>query len=72
VALPMGGSASDKPRQRVRVLDALMLVRMDQIADAMANGCPSISEAARRLGLTQSRTDQLWQRIRRDLGAQAV
>lgn len=48
------------------------LAAMNRLADTMAEGCPSISEAARRLGLTQSRTDQLWQRIRRGCGAQAV
>lgn len=55
-----------------RVLSALTLVRMDLLADEMANGCPSIVEAARRLGLTQSRADQLWQRIRRELVVQAA
>jgi hypothetical protein len=44
---------------------------MDDLADLMAEGCPSISEAARRLGLGQSHADQLWQRIRKALGPQA-
>lgn len=47
------------------------VAQMDRLADQMADGCPSISEAARRLGLTQSRTDQLWQRVRKGLGPQA-
>lgn len=59
-------------RRPGRILSALTMVRMDLLAEEMANGCPTIVEAARRLGLTQSRADQLWQRIRRDLGAQAV
>lgn len=48
------------------------LAQMDRLADQMADGCPSISEAARRIGLSQSRADQLWQRIRKGLGAQAA
>lgn len=45
---------------------------MAVLAELMATGCPSVSEGARRMGLTQSRGDQLWQRIRRELGEQAV
>jgi hypothetical protein len=45
---------------------------MDALADLLADGVKSVSEAARRLGMTQSRADQLWQRIRRALGPQAV
>lgn len=45
---------------------------MDDLAEAMANGASSISAAARELRLTQSRADQLWQMIRRELGPQAV
>lgn len=44
---------------------------MDFLAEQMAEGCPSIAEAARRLGITQSWADQCWQRIRRGLGDQA-
>jgi len=44
---------------------------MDDLAEAMANGAPSISAAARELHLTQSRADQLWQKIRAELGSQA-
>ena len=45
---------------------------MDDLAERMANGCASISQVARDMGITQSHADQLWQRIRRALGAQAV
>lgn len=52
-------------------ISAETAANMDRLADAMADGCPSISQAARDLGLTQSRADQLWQRIRKGLGEQA-
>ena len=55
----------------VGVVAAKTRTQMDELADHMADGCPSISEAARRMGMAQNRTDQLWQRIRRDLGEQA-
>lgn len=42
---------------------------MDDLAEAMANGAPSISAAARMLVLTQSRADQVWQMIRAELDA---
>lgn len=41
----------------------------DALADQMADGCPSISEAARRLGIKQSLCDYHWQAIRNDLDA---
>ncbi|MCI1143074.1 hypothetical protein MOP88_13520 [Sphingomonas sp. WKB10] len=34
-------------------------------------GCASISAAAIEMGISQSRADQLWQRIRAELGEQA-
>ena len=45
--------------------------QMDTLADLMAGGVPTIIGAARLLGVSQSRADQLWQRIRRELGPQA-
>lgn len=42
---------------------------MDDLAEAMANGAPSVSAAARTLVLTQSRADQIWQMIRAELDA---
>ena len=36
-----------------------------------AEGVATIVGAARLLGVSQSRADQLWQRIRRELGPQA-
>lgn len=44
---------------------------MDLLAEHMAEGCPTIAEAARRLGITQSWADNCWQRIKRGLGEQA-
>jgi hypothetical protein len=44
---------------------------MDELAGLIAEG-ESIIGAGRRMGLKQSYTDQLWQRIRRQLGEQAV
>lgn len=41
----------------------------DALAELMADGCPSISEAARRLDIKQSRADQHWQAIRSELDA---
>lgn len=41
------------------------------LAELMAEGCASISAAAIEMGISQSRADQLWQRIRADLGEQA-
>ena len=44
---------------------------MDRMADLMADGCPSVTEAAYRMKLTQTEADRVWQRIRRSLGKQA-
>jgi hypothetical protein len=44
---------------------------MDDLAKLVSEG-DSIVGAGRKLGLKQSYTDQLWQRIRRGLGEQAV
>lgn len=56
--------------KRYTVTDSVRQAR-DDLAEEMANGCPSISEAARRMRILQSRADQHWQAIRRDLGPQA-
>lgn len=45
---------------------------MDDLAEAMANGAPSISEVARTMRIDQRRANELWQRIRAELGPQAV
>lgn len=42
----------------------------DDLAEQMANGCPSISEAARRMRITQIRADQHWQAIKSALGVE--
>jgi hypothetical protein len=46
--------------------------QMDTLAEHMAEGCPSIIEASRRMGIAQQRANVLWGRIRAELGAQAV
>ena len=58
-------------RRSYRVSDPVRQARAD-LAELMAEGCPSISQAARTLKITQSRCDQHWQAIRRELGPQAV
>lgn len=45
---------------------------MDDLAEEMANGSPSISQAARTMRIDQRRANELWQRIRAELGPQAV
>lgn len=55
---------------RQRETSSAVVGQRDALADLMADGCPSISEAARRMSLTQSRTDQHWQAIKRDLGVE--
>lgn len=49
--------------------DKAMQCRTD-LAEQMAEGCPSISEAARRVRISQSRADQYWQEIKRGLGVE--
>lgn len=58
------------PNRSYRTSDPVRQARTD-LAELMANGCPSISEAARTLKLKQSRCDQHGQAIKRGLGAQA-
>lgn len=45
--------------------------QMDRLADLMADGCPSIVEAAYRMRIPQSTADRAWQLVRRELGKQA-
>lgn len=71
VAVEPRGSATGNVRLG-RKVTAKASSEADALAALMAEGCPTVSEAARRLNLTQSRADQLWQRIRRDLGQQAA
>lgn len=40
-------------------------------AGHMADGCPSLIEAASRMRITIVEADRLWKRIKRDLGWQA-
>ena len=54
-----------------RAIEPKALRQMDKLAELMADGCPSIIEAAYRMRVTQSWADRLWQRIRRQLGSQA-
>lgn len=45
--------------------------RMDALAQVMADGCPTLGEAAGRLGLDRTTVGRLWKRIREGLGEQA-
>jgi len=54
-------------KRSYRTSDPVRQARTD-LAELMANGCASISEAARTLKITQSRADQHWQAIKRGLG----
>ena len=65
------GSTAWPMGDRYRIADATRQA-MDDLAEAMAEGAPSVSAAARTLRLTQSRADQLWQRVRAELGPQAA
>lgn len=42
-----------------------------EIADLIAEGCPSIRQAGETIGIGRSQADRLWKRICRDLGWQA-
>lgn len=55
-----------------RGIQPATLRQMDRLADHMADGCPSITEAAYRMRITQQTADRCWQLIRRELGKQAV
>lgn len=44
----------------------------DRLAEHMAEGCPSIIEAARRMRISVSTADEHWRKIRKRLGRQAV
>jgi hypothetical protein len=73
---PAGGRVSLSEATRVlsarksyRTSDPVRQARTD-LAELMANGCPSISEAARTMRITQSRCDQHWQAIKRELGVE--
>lgn len=43
----------------------------DALADALAEGAPSIRAAARRIGISQNKAQRLFRRIRDGLGPQA-
>lgn len=47
------------------------LTPIDKLAEHMANGCPSMIEAAHRMRLPIADVERLWTRIVRRLGAQA-
>lgn len=47
------------------------LTSTDRLAQHMANGRPSIREAARLMGVTTQHAERLWRSICRTLGAQA-
>lgn len=54
-----------------RVRDEAAQARTD-LAELMAEGCPSVREAARQLRMSFKRADIHWQAIRRGLGEQAI
>jgi len=54
-------------RHPLRVRDDAAQAR-DDLAELMAEGCPSVSEAARRMGVSQKRADLYWQAIKDGLG----
>ena len=54
-----------------RVRDEAAQARTD-LAELMAEGCPSVREAARTLRMSFKRADIHWQAIRRALGRQAI
>lgn len=63
---------AQRPRRGgVKVQQRTTAEHMNALADLMADGVATIVFAARLLGVSQSRADQLWQRIRRELGPQA-
>ncbi|MFH8652302.1 hypothetical protein ACH37Y_06255 [Sphingomonas paucimobilis] len=45
--------------------------RMDKLADIMADGCPSLTDAAYRMRMPVQQVERLWKLIRQGLGAQA-
>ena len=47
------------------------LAPIDRLAEHMANGCPSVMEAAHRMRLPIADVERLWTRIVRALGRQA-
>jgi len=54
--------------KRTNPLAAATAAKRDLLADMMAEGCPSVFEASRRLGWPQSSTDHHWRTIVNDLG----
>lgn len=59
-----------RQRSAWRVRDEAAQARTD-LAELMAEGCPTVREAARRMRLSNKRADIHWQAIRRGLGPQA-
>jgi hypothetical protein len=57
----MAGSAAGKPR----------LTPDHRLAEHMAEGCPTVIEASRRMRLTAVDGERIWKRIVRALGWQA-
>jgi len=46
--------------------------RKADLAELMANGCPSFTEAALQMGISRHQVANAWSCIRRDLGRQAA
>lgn len=49
----------------------LRLAKPDRLAEHMAEGCPSVGEAAYRMRLTAAEADRIWKGIVKTLGWQA-
>ena len=58
-------------RSKWRVRDEAAQARAD-LAELMAEGCPTVRDAARQLHMSFKRADIHWQAIRRGLGGQAI
>jgi hypothetical protein len=48
------------------------LSQVDRLAEALANGAPSVAAAGRIIGVTPGRARALFARIKADLGRQAA
>lgn len=47
------------------------IARMDKLADLMADGCPTLTDAAYRRRMPVQLVERLWKLIRQGLGDQA-
>lgn len=76
VGAAMAASTNDKTRPQKGgypkgAITPAMRLRMDTLADVVAEGANTVADAAFALGWPQSTGDRVWQTIRRELGPQA-